>query len=76
MWATVDAPWLCGLGPEKFATSAAAARGFNASAVLSSHLPPAGAVLDGLLRHLDAARSAAPFVGPDQAALERMMAAA
>lgn len=74
-WATVDAPWLCGLGQAKLAASAAPLRRFGATSVLSSHLPPAGAVLDGLLHHLDAARSAPPFVGPDQAALERMLAA-
>jgi glyoxylase-like metal-dependent hydrolase (beta-lactamase superfamily II) len=76
VWATVDAPWLCGLQAGRFAESAAAVRRFEPDAVLSSHLPPARGMLDVLLGHLDAARAASPFVGPDQAELERMMAEA
>jgi hypothetical protein len=75
-WATVDAPWLSGLTDRSFAASCSTVRRFGARAVLSSHLPPAVGMLDVLLRHLEAARSAPPFVGPDQADLERMLATA
>lgn len=43
--------------------------------ILSSHLPPAAGMTDTLLGHLGAALAAPPFVGPDQAALERLMRA-
>jgi len=43
--------------------------------ILSSHLPAAsGAMLERLLGSLEAVPSAQPFVGPDQAALEQMLA--
>ncbi|MBX3613741.1 MAG: hypothetical protein KF786_09255, partial [Burkholderiaceae bacterium] len=43
--------------------------------VLGSHLPPAVGLDDALYAGVDAAREAAPFVGPDQAALEQAMRA-
>jgi hypothetical protein len=50
-------------------------RDLSPSHVLSSHLPAAsGTSLDRMLTSLDAARAASPFVGPDQAALEQLMA--
>ena len=43
--------------------------------VLSSHLPAApGAMTERLLASLAEAPDAPPFVGPDQAALEQMLA--
>jgi hypothetical protein len=42
--------------------------------VLSTHLPPATGVTGSLLDTLSAAPDAPPFTGPDQAALERMLA--
>jgi hypothetical protein len=43
--------------------------------VLGSHLPPAQGEFDRLLHALDGAADAPAFVGPDQQALEQMMAA-
>lgn len=75
-WATVDAPWLRWVEPEAFRQSLAVIRRLAPSRILSSHLPPADAGMQQtLFDHLDAARSATPFTGPDQAALEAMMAA-
>jgi hypothetical protein len=43
--------------------------------VLSSHLPAAaGAMTDQLLASLAAAPTSQPFTGPDQQALEQMLA--
>lgn len=71
-WATIDAPWLQSLKREEFDRSIETLRQLQASTILSSHLPPATGMADVLLEHLASARSAAPFTGPDQSALERM----
>jgi glyoxylase-like metal-dependent hydrolase (beta-lactamase superfamily II) len=75
-WATLDAPWLHNVDEQRFRRALAGIRDLAPRAILSAHLPPAHGMTDTLLAHVDAARSAAPFVGPDQAALEGMMAAA
>lgn len=75
-WTTVDAPWLHGTDPSALDHSIRELASLNPSVVLSSHLPPAPRLFDPLVRALVAARNAAPFVGPDQAALERMLRAA
>lgn len=75
-WASVDAPWLALTDEQVFAASLNAIRGLEPSAILSSHLPPAIDMSEALLEYLAAARLAPPFVGPDQAALEQMMAGA
>jgi glyoxylase-like metal-dependent hydrolase (beta-lactamase superfamily II) len=76
IWATVDAPWLSLITGQVFDNELSRLRALAPRWVLSSHLPPAEGMLDGLLDHLAHARSAPPFVGPDQSALERMLAAA
>lgn len=75
-WATVDAPWLSLVDAGRFRISLEDIRRLEAEVVLSSHLPPARGMTDTLLGHLDAAREAPPFRGPDQAEMERMMAGA
>jgi hypothetical protein len=74
-WSTIDAPWLNQLDRDKFASHLSAIRNLNASTILSSHLPPANGINDELLSYLMDATRAPRFVGPDQAALEAMMAA-
>jgi hypothetical protein len=74
-WVMADSPWLCKVDGAIFAKDLDAVRRLSPSHVLSSHLPAAtGASLNGMLDSLEAARAATPFVGPDQAALEQMMA--
>jgi flavorubredoxin len=74
-WATVDSPWLHKVDPAAFAKELEGIRKLNPKIVLSSHLPAAsGAMLPQLLSSLEAAPTAQPFVGPDQAALEQMLA--
>jgi flavorubredoxin len=74
-WATVDSPWLHKVDQAVFAKELEGIRELNPKMVLSSHLPAAsGAMLPHLLSSLAAAPTAQPFVGPDQAALEQMLA--
>lgn len=75
-WATIDAPWLAWLRPDAFARELARVRSLGAPLVLSTHLPPARGITERLLDVLRDARTAPPWVGPDQAALEEMLARA
>jgi hypothetical protein len=60
--------------PDRFAASFRTLREFDPTLILSTHLPPitgdAVVMFDTLLE----APQAEPFVGPDQAALEAMLA--
>jgi flavorubredoxin len=73
-WTTIDVPWLAGLSERTFAESLDRVRKLEPRVILSSHLPPATGMNEALFDYLAAAREATPFVGPDQAAMERMMA--
>lgn len=75
-WATVDSPWLNWVDPDAFRQKLHRIRDLSPARIVSSHLPPAEGMERVLFEHLDAARSAPPFIGPDQAELERTMAAA
>ena len=58
-----------------FASELDRVRGLEPTMVLSSHLPAAqGSSMERLLGALAAVPDAPPFVGPDQAALEQMLA--
>lgn len=75
-WTAVDAPWLGQVDANRFD---AALRDFTSlapSTLLGSHLPPATGMTDRLATSLRGALTAPPFVGPDQAALESLFAAA
>jgi flavorubredoxin len=74
-WATVDAPWLHKVDRAVFSRDLDEIRRMEPAMVLSSHLPAAsGAMTDRLLASLESAPGATPFVGPDQAALEQLLA--
>jgi glyoxylase-like metal-dependent hydrolase (beta-lactamase superfamily II) len=73
LWATVDSPWLNRVDRDLLGADLEVVRGFAPRAVFSSHLPPAFDMTDQLLGALEAATEAAPFVGPDQAALTAML---
>lgn len=75
-WATIDAPWLCGLPERSLATAIEPLRAFGADLVAGAHLPPARGMFETLAGHLLSARAAPRFVGPDQRALEAMLSAA
>lgn len=76
VWATIEAPWLQIVAPEPFERTVANVRALKPELVLSSHLPPARGMMDTLCSHVLSARGAAPFVGPDQAAMMAAMSAA
>jgi glyoxylase-like metal-dependent hydrolase (beta-lactamase superfamily II) len=73
-WTMVDAPWLAKVDASKFAAELNTIRGMDPEIVLSAHLPPASGMNDTLLDALVAASRAQPFVGPNQAQLEAMLA--
>jgi flavorubredoxin len=74
-WATVDSSWLHKVDRAVFASDLERIRALDPTMVLSSHLPPAqGSTTERLLGALAAVPDASPFVGPDQAALEQMLA--
>jgi hypothetical protein len=74
LWASVDSPWVHGVDPVRFRGTVEPLRQMAAPAVLSSHLPPAVGCTDRLLDTLLLAPQADCFVGPDQRALEQMLA--
>ena len=74
LWATVDSPWVHGVVRQAYEHSLEPLRAMDPSAVLSTHLPPAVGCLDDLLAMLREVPDADPFIGPDQRALEEMLA--
>jgi glyoxylase-like metal-dependent hydrolase (beta-lactamase superfamily II) len=74
LWGTVDAPWIHKVDRSRFAGELAALRRLAPELILSSHLPPARRLTEQLLGTLALLPDAPPFVGPDQAAMEKMMA--
>lgn len=75
-WASVDSPWLHKVDRGALAAELDVIRKMAPKMILSSHLPPApGHMTERLLASLAAAPGARSFVGPNQAALERMLQA-
>jgi glyoxylase-like metal-dependent hydrolase (beta-lactamase superfamily II) len=74
LWAMVDSPWVSGVDRTAFAASLEPLRAMDPEVVLCTHLPPARRAMPRLLDMLAATPDADPFVGPDQAALEAMLA--
>jgi flavorubredoxin len=74
-WATVDSSWLHTVDRAAFAAELGRVRSLDPTMVLSSHLPAAGgSSVERLLGALAAVPDAPAFVGPDQVALEEMLA--
>lgn len=74
LWATVDSPWVHTVDQAKYLDSLAILRAADPALILSTHLPPAVGRAPEFLEMLTAAPGADPFVGPDQAALEQLLA--
>ncbi|MGW7431123.1 MBL fold metallo-hydrolase [Streptomyces sp. NPDC054861] len=74
LWATVDSPWVHIVDAAKYRATIDPLRAMNPDIVLSTHLPPAVRMIDALLATIGMAPDSDPFVGPDQAALEQMLA--
>lgn len=74
LWATIDSPWVHNVDPARFRATVDPLRAMGASAVFSSHLPPVQQPDDRLYETVLLAPQTNPFVGPDQAALEALLA--
>ena len=74
LWATIDSPWVHAVDRTAYERSLEPLRAMAPPAVFSTHLPPARDGVDELLATLRLAPEADPFVGPDQRALEEMLA--
>jgi len=74
LWATVDSPWVTGVDRNAFRASLQPLRQLDPEVVLCTHLPPARAAVTRLLDTLETAPDADAFVGPDQAALQALLA--
>ena len=74
-WATIDSAWVHDVDRDAFGHALERLRAIEPTMVCSSHLPPApGAMFDVLVDSLAMAPAADRFTGPDQAALESMLA--
>ncbi|MFE0640595.1 MBL fold metallo-hydrolase [Streptomyces sp. NPDC058877] len=74
LWATIDSPWVHLVDAEKYRATIAPLAELNPEIVLCTHLPPAVRLTDRMLDTIAAVPDADPFVGPDQAALEQLLA--
>ena len=74
-WATIDSSWVHDVDRAAFSYALDRLRAMEPTMVCSSHLPPApGAMLNLFVDSLAKVPDADRFVGPDQAALEAMLA--
>lgn len=74
LWAAADSPWIHAIDPEKYTATIDPIRTFDPSGIYSTHLPPAVGMNDQLFDTIADAPNATAFVGPDQQALEAMLA--
>ncbi|GIG60015.1 hypothetical protein Lfu02_43870 [Longispora fulva] len=74
LWATVDSPWVHNTDRARYGATIEPLRGMDPSMILSTHLPSATGRAEEFFEMLTAAPEADPFVGPDQRALEEMLA--
>ena len=74
LWAGVDSPWVHNVDAASYRATIEPVHRLDPAAVFSSHLPPASGLNAALLEMLDQAPGCPPFLGPDQSALEAMLA--
>lgn len=74
LWATVDSPWVHNVDRARYLDTVRSVQALDADVVISTHLPPAMGLGTQLFDMLAEAPRADPFVGPDQQALEHMLA--
>jgi hypothetical protein len=74
LWASVDSPWISWLDKAVFGASLAPWRALDPELLLCTHLPPAIGRAGEFLDRVATLPGTQPFVGPDQAALEAMLA--
>jgi hypothetical protein len=76
IWLAVDSPWIHAVDPAALAQATRAVTALGVKTVLSAHLAPARNLAEVLAENVLQAPGAAPFVGPDQAMFEQMLASA
>lgn len=74
LWAAIDSPWVHKVDRAMYGAEVAAIRDLDPSGIFSSHLPPAVGLNQELIDTLVEAPEGPMFVGPDQAALESLLA--
>jgi glyoxylase-like metal-dependent hydrolase (beta-lactamase superfamily II) len=74
VWATADSPWVHMADAVKFGKALGNIRQIAPRKIFSAHLPPAQGKTEGFLKVLEKLPDAAPFVTPDQKALEQILA--
>lgn len=74
LWTSVDAPWLHSVGRAELDRALDRVCSLSPEVVLGSHLQPARGITGRLVANLSDCAGAPGFVGPDQKALEAMMA--
>jgi glyoxylase-like metal-dependent hydrolase (beta-lactamase superfamily II) len=74
LWAAVDSPWVQNIDTNRYLATVAPLRAMDPTAILSTHLPPAVSRTPEMLEMLAMAPQADPFIGPDQRALEEVLA--
>ena len=72
-WLAVDSPWVRTVQPTSLEQATRGILELNPETVLGSHLAPAYGMAKVLTENVLMAPGAAPFVGPDQAAFEKML---
>jgi hypothetical protein len=74
LWTTADSPWVHTVDQSRYLALFASLRELNPALILSTHLPPEARRAQEFFQTLAAAPSATAFTGPDQSALEQMLA--
>jgi len=74
LWAAIDSPWVHIVHKQKFMATVERLRALDPSGIFSTHLPPAVGMNDQLFATIAAAPDGPEFVGPDQAALDALLA--
>ncbi|MFJ6798513.1 MBL fold metallo-hydrolase [Streptomyces sp. NPDC091268] len=74
LWASVDSPWVALADRDKYLATVAPLREMDAEYVFSTHLPAASGITARLIETACLAPELTPFVGPDQEALEQLLA--
>ena len=73
-WATIDSPWVHNVDTTRYLHTVRTMQSVDADVILSTHLLPATRTGARLFDMLALAPGADPFVGPDQQALQAMLA--
>ncbi|GAA4717373.1 MBL fold metallo-hydrolase [Phytohabitans rumicis] len=74
LWATLDSPWVHTVDTDRYLATVAPLRDMDPDTICSTHLPPAVGLTSRFIDMLVSVPQADPFVGPDQHALEEMLA--